>query len=491
MIPPVSEVPLHSEQSPSSSQSQSFPPRIPSLDVILGVAVLGALFISILIFGGFSSNDQTALLLKSKGLNYRLFGKMDLLLNEKMKTLIAIVFGAGMIIFMSRDNEKGQAGNADLLMRRQMWLILFGLINAIVFLWTGDILFHLGIMGVLLFPFVRFSQRSLFIASAVALIIFCGKNYWNYADDKKAYRKYKAVVVVEGKIKKDSADNAKKDSILKAEKKDTLSKASAKDTLTKEQKTDKSAWEGKIAGMKYDPKKDDDEKKSMRKVSYGKLWNHLLPRSQVREAQWTYQFGLWDFGAMILLGMALFKSGFFNARLSRSKYLMIALSGITIGLLLGWFRLHNNQVTLQDYAKYIDKHWIPYNLFFPIEMVTMSLGYASLLLFFIGTGPLNRLWRGFAAAGRLALTNYLLQSIICTILFTGFGMGYYGRLSQPKLYIIAAEICLVQIVFSVLWLRYFHYGPAEWLLRCLVHKRWVPNKISNQSVGTSSATIAS
>jgi uncharacterized protein len=505
MIPPASEVPPQSQQPPSyplssSSPSQQFPPRILSLDVILGVAVLGALFTSIWIFGGFSSNDQTGLLLKSKGLNYRLFGTVDLLLNEKMKTLIAIVFGAGMIIFISQKNEKGQPGNADLFMRRQLWLIFFGLINAIVFLWTHDIVFHLGVMGVLLFPFVRFSQRSLFIASAVALLIFCAKNYWNYSDDKKAYRKYKAVLVVEEKIKKDSVDTAKKDSILKAEKKDslskdakqdTLTKAVVKDTLTKDQKGDKSAWEGKVAGMKYDPKKDDEDKKSMRKVSYGKLWNYLLPRSQVREAQWTYQFGIWDFAAMILLGMGLFKSGFFNASFSRSKYLLLSLVGITIGLLLGWFRLHNYQLTLHDYAKYIDRHWIPHTFFFPLEMASMSVGYASLLLFFIGTGPLNKLWRGFAAVGRLALTNYLMQSIICTIFFTGFGMGNFGRLSQYQLYMMAAEICLVQVVFSVLWLRYYHYGPAEWLLRCLVYKKWMPNKIYKQSTDTTQPTIAS
>ena len=424
MIPPVSEVPPQSQASTISGSLPGPSSRIASLDVIRGIAILGALFVSIWIFGGFSNNQQTGLLLRSKGLNYRLFGAVDLLLEGKMRALIAIVFGAGMVLFMSKENLKGQSSNADLFMRRQFWLMLFGLINAIVFLWTGDMLFHLAVMGILLFPFTRISKRGLLVAAMVTMIIYAGKNYWNYSDDRKAYHKYAAVTNVEKKIKKDSADIAKRDSIFKALKKDSSAaglktdSSSGKtkpDTLTKEQKDDKGAWEGKVNGMKYDPKKDDGEKKAMRSTSYGKLWNHLLPNTQYKEAAWTYQTGIWDFGAMILLGMALLKFGFFNAQFSRSKYLLIAVAGITIGLLLGWFRLHNQQLTLQDYAKYIDHHWIPYTFFFPFEMAFLATGYTSLVLSLLGNGRLNRLWRIFTYVGKMALTNYLLQSIVCTL----------------------------------------------------------------------------
>jgi uncharacterized protein len=500
MIPPISEVP---NQNQSSALSGSLPVpslRLASLDVIRGIAILGALFVSIWIFGGFTANEQTGLLQRSKGLNYRLFGTVDLLLEGKMRALIAIVFGAGMILFMSKETLKGQVSIADLFMRRQFWLMLFGLINAIVFLWTGDMLFHLAVMGVLLFPFTRLSGRGLLITSIVSLFIYCGKNYWNYTDDRKAYNKYLAVTDLEKKIRKDSADIAKKDSVPGAQKKDSLS-AGAKtdslsgkaklDTLTKEQKADKSAWEGKVKGLKYDPKKDDGEKKAMRSTSYGKIWNHVLPTTQYKEAAWTYEKGIWDFATMILLGMALLKFGFFTARFSRSKYLLIAVSAIAAGLLLGWLRLHNNQLTIQDYTKYLDSHWIPYNFFFPFEMAFTALGYASLVLFLLGTGPLNRLWRSFAYVGKMALTNYLLQSIICTLFFTGFGMGYFGRLSQYQLYIVAGEICLLQIAFSVIWLRYFTYGPAEWLLRCLMYKSWLPNKIIKATNAESSVTAHS
>ena len=500
MIPPVSEPPGAGGSQKNFDDLAAIPtllsPRIPSLDILRGIAVLGALFISIWIFGGFSANQQNGLLIKSKGFDYRLFGTVDILFNGKMRAIIAIVFGAGMILFLSKENKKNQLRSADLFIRRQLWLIILGLVNALIFLWTGDMLFHLGIMGILLFPFVRLSKRGLLIAAILVTFIYSGKNYWQYADSRKVYKKYLAVMVVEKKITKDSTDKAIKDSLLKkqgkpillnGQKKDTL--LQKKDTLTKEQKDDKGAWEGIVAGMKYDPKKDEGEKKTMRSVSYSKLWNHISGAVQAKEAQWTYQTGIWDFAGMILLGMALFKFWFFNSRYSRQRYFLIAIAGLSVGILLAWFRLHNNQIALKDYAKFINGNWFPYSIFFPFERGFMALGYSSLVLAMIGTTPLNRLWKSIASVGQMALTNYLLQSIICTLFFTGFGLGYFGRLGQWQLYFFAAEICLFQIAFSIIWLRYYQHGPAEWIWRCLTQKKWLTNRIDQSKMTEPAPTI--
>jgi uncharacterized protein len=84
--------------------------------------------------------------------------------------------------------------------------------------------------------------------------------------------------------------------------------------------------------------------------------------------------------------------------------------------------------------------------------------------------------------GQLALTNYLMQSIILGFIFLGFGMGYFGRLQQVHLYFIVIEVIMVQVIFSVLWLRKFHYGPAEMLWRRLVYGSWPQNKKSKTQI---------
>lgn len=444
-VPGITTLPFHESS------------RIESLDVLRGVAVLGALFVSIWIFGGFSSQQQNQLLVISKGWNYRVYGAIELLLDGKMRALIAIVFGAAMVIYLSRPSHAGSVSQGELFIRRQMWLILFGIINAVVFLWTHDLLFHLGIMGILLFPFVRMSYRGLLIAALLTTVIYCGKNYWNYTDKRGMYKKFLTITALEKKHEKDSVALAAKGTVK------------IKDTLTKLEKQDKQAWEGLVTGMKVDVKKDEGNIKAMHNLSYGKTWNHLLQRTQSREAQWTYQYGIWDLAGMMFLGMALFKMGFFRQRFGAGKYFIISVTCIAVGLLMGWFRLHYQQVGLHDFTGYIKTYAIPHDIFFPFERALLALGYASLLIYFLSVGFLKSIWDAFASAGKLALSNYLVQTIICTIFFYGYSMGYYGRLSQFQLYIVAAEIIIAQLVLSVIWLRYYRYGPAEWLLRRLYY----------------------
>ncbi|HUS02895.1 MAG TPA: DUF418 domain-containing protein [Chitinophagaceae bacterium] len=451
-----------------SEKPVSYSTRILSLDVLRGIAVLAALMVSIWVFGGFSSQQQKQLLLQSHGWNHRLYVAVELLFNGKMRAIIAIVFGASMLLFLHKDRT-GKEPASDLFINRQLWLIIFGLINAFIFLWTQDILFHLGIMGLLLFPFIRLSNRGLLIAAILTTLIYCGKNYWNYSDHKKAYSKNIKLTALENKFKTDSIAKAKKGLIAK------------KDTLTKLQKQDKGEWEGILSSIKPDVKRDDATNKEMRNTSYGKVWNYLVPNIQQREAQWTYVAGIWDFACMIFLGMLLYRIGFFNNGFSRNKYLLLGLLCLTGGILFGIYRLHYQHVALEDYLKYIKYKALPFNFFFPLERALMALAYTSFVMACLSAGILRYIWKAFAAAGKLALTNYLLQSIICTVFFYGYGMGYYGMLKQWQLYFFALEVIIVQLAFSIIWLRYFEYGPAEWLLRRLSSSKWFRDPIQKPS----------
>jgi len=331
-----------------------------------------------------------------------------------------------------------------------------------------------------LFPFFRISKKGLLIAAIIAMLIHSGKIYWYYADDNKALGKYKAIVLVEEKFKKDSTARHRKDSIAgmpadSIKVRDSVGKKN--DTLNKIQQQDKSTWEGIAKRAKYDSAKagEKQEKKAMR-AGYGKVWNHLLPRLQDKESTWLYKIGVWDIGSFMLLGMALFGFGFFGSGYSKNKYFLFGLIGIVAGILLALLRLELVHDKIPDYEKYIGGHSIPPNQFFPLERMFMAVGYASLILWLIRMNILNWLWRTLGAVGRLAFTNYFMQTIICTFFFYGYGMGYFGQLSLRQLYFLVAEIWLVQIVFSVLWLRFYEYGPVEWLWRCLTYGKRFPNK---------------
>ncbi|MGB5028256.1 MAG: DUF418 domain-containing protein [Chitinophagaceae bacterium] len=473
--------------------------RLFSLDVLRGIALLGILVISIWEFGGFTSNEQTFFRQGTHGGNYKLLSIVSILFEGKMRALFALVFGAGIILFMQKKEHPAPLAAPDAYIRRQIWLIIFGVFNAFVLLWPGDILFQYGVVGILLFAFWRMPARGLLIAAILCTLIYCGKQYWNYADDKKDYKKFLAVTAVEKKFKQDSTARAKKDSFDRTKDtvllKDTLAKnklmdslARKNDTLTKKQAGEKGRWEGMIKELKYDSSKTVAENKAIR-ASYGKVWKHLMQRSQNKESNWLYRTGVWDISSMMLLGMALLGFGFFNHRMASSRYLLIAVLALAIGFTLAWFRIHFQSIKLADYARYIEKYPVPFNQFFPIERMLLATGYASLVMVLLRSKFLNWLWQALAATGKMALTNYIMQTIICTFFFYGYGFGYFGRLQQWQLYFMVAEIALVQIVFSVFWLRYFTMGPLEWLWRCLIYRKWLPWKIKEPHAITDSPAL--
>lgn len=104
----------------------------------------------------------------------------------------------------------------------------------------------------------------------------------------------------------------------------------------------------------------------------------------------------------------------------------------------------------------------------------IALGHAAALLLLVRLGALGVVRRALAATGRMAFTNYLTQTLICTTLFYGYGFGLYGRLDRPALLAIVVAIWTLQLIWSPLWLSRFRFGPAEWLWRSLTYWRLQP-----------------
>jgi uncharacterized protein len=112
----------------------------------------------------------------------------------------------------------------------------------------------------------------------------------------------------------------------------------------------------------------------------------------------------------------------------------------------------------------------------------LALGYAATLVLLHGSQdeakPLRPRWRALlaplGAVGRMALTNYLLQTLICTTLFYGYGFGLYGQVGAALGFVLTLAIFALQVGWSVWWLRRFQFGPAEWLWRTLTYGRAQP-----------------
>ncbi|MEI2739096.1 MAG: hypothetical protein V9F01_09950 [Chitinophagaceae bacterium] len=169
----------------SNLPASGSPSRLFSLDVIRGFALFGMLFISTWEFGGFTYNERLFYHTGTHGGNYQLMTIISILFEGKMRALFALLFGAGILLLLQKKEHPVAISTADVYIRRMLWLMGFGVLNAFILLWPGDILFHYGVLGILLYGFTRLKAKGFFIAAIVCTLIYCGKQYWNYADDKK------------------------------------------------------------------------------------------------------------------------------------------------------------------------------------------------------------------------------------------------------------------------------------------------------------------
>ncbi|GGH21265.1 DUF418 domain-containing protein [Dyadobacter endophyticus] len=116
-----------------------------------------------------------------------------------------------------------------------------------------------------------------------------------------------------------------------------------------------------------------------------------------------------------------------------------------------------------------------------IQPIVYAFGVPALCLFYASAFTLlfeKPNWKKrlsvFAPVGQMALTNYLMQSIICAFLFMSYGLAMEALVGPAKLSLIALAIYIGQLIYSPIWLRYFHFGPAEWLWRSLTYRKWQP-----------------
>jgi uncharacterized protein len=173
----------------------------------------------------------------------------------------------------------------------------------------------------------------------------------------------------------------------------------------------------------------------------------------------------WRASGIMLLGMALFKLGVLTGKSSRRIYGILLALGLAVGLPVTLLGFYANVVTEWQNGWL---RWLSVQIVFWFGIL-MSLGWVSIVMLIGDRRGWSFLTRPLAAVGRMALTSYLLQSLICTFIFYGHGLGLYGRVERTGQAAVVAGVWLLLLVVAPLWLRRFRYGPAEWAWRSLAY----------------------
>jgi uncharacterized protein len=348
-----------------------------------------------------------------------------------------------MILLTGRGEDKGGGVRiADIYYRRLFWLMVTGVAHAYL-LWQGEILYPYAICGLLLFPLRKLAAKTLLIAAGVMILFISGANIYSGFDTIKTSKLAAEAKALETQGKKltDEQDEAKK----KWE--DTLKFAKpTKEELDKDAK----AWQSGLAGSL-----------KQRAKMVGR-W-HAIP---------YYHFWNFDIWSMMFIGMALMKLGILDASWSWKFYGWTAAIGYGIGITVNSITAVNIINSNFDLAVRAFNGCV-----YDLGRLTVALAHVAVLLMLCKGGVMSWLTSRLAAAGQMAFTNYLMQSVICSTIVCGYGFGLYGKLERYQLYYIVAGVWAVELLWSPIWLKNFRFGPAEWAWRSLTYWKRQPFRV--------------
>jgi uncharacterized protein len=428
--------------------------RFDSLDLLRGVAVLGILLMNIVGFGLPGAGAEPLACGGDEGADLAAWALTTVLFEGTMRGLFTLLFGAGVVLFCARAAQAGPARAADLHVRRMLWLVAFGFVNSHLLLWEGDILFEYGVVGLVLYAFRHAPPRKLGVAAIVLFAFLAGRG----------------------------ALEAQGLEVLRGEAGAARALAAGGAALTAAQQAALDTWD-EARGATGTSQSGLQAQVGAMQGGFVAAWSMVTERVQHRRTTFFLEYGFVEDLATMLLGIALFGCGALQGRWSARQYAALALAGHACGLAIkaaGALAMYRSGFDPVVTAWAMDAAYEP-------GRIPAMLGHLGLVLLAWKRGWAAGLLRRLAAVGRMAFTNYLAQSAIGLLVFTGVGLGLFGELRRHQLYYVVAATWALQLAWSPWWLARFHHGPLEWLWRSLTYARLQPLR---RAAGSEAAAAA-
>jgi uncharacterized protein len=177
---------------------------------------------------------------------------------------------------------------------------------------------------------------------------------------------------------------------------------------------------------------------------------------------------------MFLVGYVIGRTDFYK-NIGQHKKLVTAviISGLVIGLPANYFLAHYMSTAMGDYFQLKEKGMYQ-TIAYAIGVVPLALAYVGLFMLAFKTNTGNKFLSLLAPVGKMAFSNYIMQSLIGNFVFLSAGMGYFGQVGPVYYTLFGIGVFVIQVIISTIWLKYFNYGPVEWIWRSATYKKWQP-----------------
>jgi len=411
--------------------------RIVALDLLRGVAILGILAINVAGFAGpIMATISPNLPVPATPADEAWFALFLVLFEGKMRALFSILFGASLLLFIDRADDAGRNGEV-LQMRRLGWLALAGYLHFLL-LWWGDILFTYALAGFSALAFRSAPPKGLAIG---ALTLFA------------AWHLLMSGVGVSESLRENQV----------------LSGHAAPDEVRRY-----TVQQAKVAG-----------RTDAEMLGYHLGFTAQIAQKLQEEPAEPLLAAIGTIGEslpLMLLGMALYRLGFFSGqwsprRLRRLAWITLALgTALTLAFLaLAWPR---------HFPPVLMMMAIAYGLAIP--HLLMAIGYAALLIPAAPRLAASRAGQLVVAAGRMAFTNYIATTIVMTFVFYGWGLDLFGTVPPRWQWPFVLGGWTLMLGWSAPWLARYRQGPLEWAWRSLTQWERLPfRRLSLSRTGSS------
>ncbi len=401
------------------------------MDVLRGFAILGIFNANL--GSGLSWYNESAHMtgpMLMEGWDHKMLFLHHMFIEGKFYSIFSLLFGWGIALQIKRGLAK-DINPIPTIRRRLFFMLLLGAVHLLI--WNGDIVFFYAMLGFLLIPLRKFSNKTLLVTGAVLIltpILF----YW---------------LKMEYPVLNYPAEKMNELGI-------------------------------KVTSNMLPIKSQEDY---MALMQHGSWWDQF----KVNVGGVFFRYGYLFFVSripkvvgMFLIGYVIGRTDFYKNIVQHKKLLYYLIGiGIVVGLPANYYLAY--YMTWHDGDYYgLKTNGLYQTIFYAVGVVPLALLYVSVFMLSFQANTGKKILSVLAPVGKMAFSNYIMQSLIGNFVFLGAGLGYMGTVGPVYYTMFGILVFIGQIIISTIWLKYFNYGPLEWLWRSATYSKWQVMKKTDQ-----------
>jgi uncharacterized protein len=394
------------------------------MDVLRGFAILGIFIANLNSFTFYSANANLTGPCLVPELDHNMSFLQHMFIEGKFYTIFSFLFGWGIALQIKR----GTANGIDVIptvKRRLSFMLLLGLIHMMI--WPGDIVFFYAVLAFVLLLLIKYSDRTLLVMSLVMVLLpiplYAAKMHWSWV-------------------------NVPSDLLY-------------------------------AIGQQIDHKligvtTESDYKKFVETAGWWEVFKSNISGIFYRFGYLVFVSRIFKVLGIFLIGYVVGRSDFYKNIVHNKKiiYWVIAF-GFIVGLPANYFLAYYMSNFMNDYWT-LKANGFYQTIAYAFGVAPLGFAYIGLFMLSFQTKIGNKMMAILTPVGKMAFSNYIMHSLIGNFVFLNAGLGFMGQVGPVYSTLFGILVFIIQIIFSTLWLRYFNFGPVEWIWRSATYKKWQP-----------------